>query len=256
MRECARDTRLSRMMRSLSGWRPMWKGSGSMGTRMRLPLGSVTNSDAGSITCAAAGSGFVILLPDRTGAPRRPFRFRGLRAQRFHFPRAQRLAVGAIAAHFGARQQYLKTEMAFDLLPQALQGLAEKLFHLAAAQANHVRMFLFEACFVVVLIAPVMHQVELTHQTAGLEHLEGAIDGDAIDFRVALLSQLEEALGVEMLAGLIDELEQDLALARKADAAFLQRSFHGFERHKEWEFSFYQSAARRLGCFTVLRGYR
>src|SRR5580692_9355888 len=158
--ECARETRLSRMMRSLSGWRPMWKGSGSMGTRIRLPLGSVTTSDAGS-TCVAAGSGFIILLPDRAGAPRRPFRYRGLRAQRFHFARAQCLAVGAIATHFGARQQYLKTEMAFDLLPQALQGLAEKLFHLAAAHANHVRMFLFEARFVVVLIAPVVHEVEL-----------------------------------------------------------------------------------------------
>src|SRR5580658_10938835 len=106
------------MMRSPSGWRPMWKGSGSMGTRIRLPLGSVTTSDAGSMPCAAADSSFAILLPGGTGAPREPFRFRGLRAQRFHFPRAQRLTVGAIAAHFGARQQYLKTEMAFDLLPQ------------------------------------------------------------------------------------------------------------------------------------------
>src|ERR1700722_15164024 len=137
-----------------------------MGTRMRWPLGSVTTSDAGSAPCVAADSGFAILLPGRTRAPRRPRgpqRFRGLFAQRFHFPRAQGLTVGAIAAHFGARQQYLKTKMAFDLLAQPLQGFAEKLFHLAAAHANHVRMFLFEARLVVVLVAPVVHQVELIH---------------------------------------------------------------------------------------------
>src|SRR5580692_5016005 len=116
MRECARDTRLSRMMRSLSGWRPIWKGTGSMGTRMRWPLGSVTTSDAGSIPCAAAGSGFIWLLPRCTGSPRGPLRFRRLFAQRLYLTCAQCLTVGAIAANFGARQQDLKTEMALDLL--------------------------------------------------------------------------------------------------------------------------------------------
>jgi hypothetical protein len=114
-----------------------------------------------------------------------------------------------------------------------------------------VRVFLFEARFVVVLIASIVHQVELIHQTAGLEHLEGAIDGDAIDLRVALLGHLEEALGVQMLAGLIDEFKQNLALARKTDAAFLQRSFHGFERHKSA--SLHSISPQRdacLGCLT------
>src|SRR5580658_5497496 len=180
MRECARDTRLSRMIRSLSGWRPMWNGSGSMGTRMRWPLGSVTTREAGSMPCAAAGSGFIWLLSGRAGSPRRPFGFRGLFAQRFHFARAQCLTMSAIAAHFGTREQDLKTEMALDLLAQPLQRLAEKLFHLAATQANYVRVFLLEAGFVVMLIASIVHQVELIHQPAGLEHLEGAVDRDPI----------------------------------------------------------------------------
>src|SRR5580692_2465712 len=55
-----------------------------------------------------------------------------------------------------------------------------------------------------------------------------------------------------MLAGLVDELEQNLALARKADAAFLQRSFHGFERHKRGSFhSISPRRGARLGCFIV-----
>ena len=69
-----------------------------MGTRIRLPLGSVTTSDAGSGPSAAADSGFAILLPGRTDAPRGPFRFRGLCAQSFHFPRAQRLTNYAMEA--------------------------------------------------------------------------------------------------------------------------------------------------------------
>ena len=41
-------------------------------------------------------------------------------AQIFHFARPQRLAMRAIAAHFRARQQHLKSEVALDLLAQPL----------------------------------------------------------------------------------------------------------------------------------------
>jgi hypothetical protein len=51
--------------------------------------------------------------------------------------------MGAITAHFRARDQHLEPEMALDLLAQTGEGLAVKLFHLAAAKAHDVRMFLF-----------------------------------------------------------------------------------------------------------------
>ena len=44
----------------------------------------------------------------------------GKKPHLFQFARAQRLAVRAIPAHFRPRQQDLETEVAFDLLPQAL----------------------------------------------------------------------------------------------------------------------------------------
>ena len=127
------------------------------------------------------------------------------------FFRAQNLAVGTVPAHLGPRQDDLKSEMSLDLLPHLLQQIAEKLFDFAAAQANHVGMFLFQARFVVVLVAIVMHQVQLVHQAAGLEQLQRPVDGDAVQLRIFFARQREQTFGIQMLAGLIDQIEQDLA---------------------------------------------
>ena len=124
----------------------------------------------------------------------------------------------AIAAHFGPRQHDLKAEMRFDLLAQALQRLAEKLLHFAAAEADHVRVFLLAPRFVVVLLAGLMHEIQLVHQAAFLQQLQRAVDGDAIQLRVLFLRQLIETFRVEMLARLVDEVEQDLPLARQTHA--------------------------------------
>ena len=138
-------------------------------TRVRWPLGSIDH-ERGRLAAGADSAprsrhsiAYGALARRRRGAPDlsplRPagrlgrYRLRGRSS--FHLARPQRLAVRAVAAHFGARQQDLKSEMAFDLLPQALQRLAEKFFHFAAAQADDVRVLLFQAGFVVVLVAPI-----------------------------------------------------------------------------------------------------
>ena len=110
-----------------------------------------------------------------------------------HFLRAQRLAMRAIAAHFRSRQHDLKSEMRFDLLAQPLQRFAEKLLHLAAAQADHVRMFLLAARFVVMLFARLMHQVQLVHQAAFFEQLQRPVNGHPVQLRIFLLRQLKSA---------------------------------------------------------------
>jgi len=132
----------------------------------------------------------------------------------------------AIAAHFRPRQQNLKSEVALDLLAQPLQRLTEEFFHLAAAQADHVRMLLLQPCLVVMLVADVVHQVQLVHQAARLQHLQRAIHRDPVQLRVFFFRQLEQALGIQMLAGLIDQFEQYLALAGEAHAPLLQRSLN------------------------------
>ena len=75
--------------------------------------------------------------------------------------------MSAVAADLRARQQDLKSEVAFDLLAQPLQGFAEKFLHFAAAQADDVRVLLFQAGFVVVLVAFVVHEIQLIHHAAG-----------------------------------------------------------------------------------------
>src|SRR5579864_9118871 len=129
------------------------------------------------------------------------------------FACAQNLAVLAITAYLGARQHDLKTEMRFDLPPDSLKRLAEELFHFAASQADHVRVLLLSARLVVVLVAAIVHQVQLIHQTAFLQQLQRAIDSDAVELGVLLLGHLKQVLGVKMLAGFVDKLEQNLTLA-------------------------------------------
>ena len=67
--------------------------------------------------------------------------------------RAQRLAMGAVSADLGTRQQDLKSEVAFDLLAQPLQGFAEKFLHLAATQTDDVRVLLLQASLIIMPVS-------------------------------------------------------------------------------------------------------
>jgi len=121
----------------------------------------------------------------------------------------------AIAAHFGSCENDLKSEMRFNLLAKALQRFAEKFLHFTAAEADHVRMFLLAPRLVIMLLSRLVHQIQLIDQPAFLQQLQCAVDGDAIQFRIFLFRHLIQPLGVEMLPGLIDEVEQNLPLARQ-----------------------------------------
>jgi len=163
-------------------------------------------------------------------------------AEFLDFARAEGLAMGAVAADLGACDQDLKAEMALDLFAQALQGFAEELFDAAAAQADDVSMLLFEAGFVVMLVAAVVHQVELIHQAAQLQHLQGAVDRDAVDFGVTLLGHAIELLDIQVRAGAVDQFEQNLPLSSEANPTFLQRAFGRIQRHGG-TLQFYQERA-------------
>ena len=112
--------------------------------------------------------------------------------------------------------------MRFHLPAHFLQRLAEKFLDFAAAQADDVRVLLLQAGFVIVLVAAVVHQVQLVHQAALLEQLQRAVDGDAIELGILLLGQLKQAFGVQVAAGLVDQVEQHAALARQPHAALAQ----------------------------------
>jgi hypothetical protein len=135
---------------------------------------------------------------------------------------AERLAMGTVAADLGSRQKNLKTEMRFHLPPQALQGLAKELLDLAAAEADDVGVFLLQPGLVVMLVSGVMHEIQLIHETAFFEQLQRTVHGDAVQFGIAFVGHSVQAFGVEMLPGLIDQIEKDLALAREPDPALAQ----------------------------------
>ena len=91
--------------------------------------------------------------------------------------------MGTVPSHLGPRQDNLKPEVSLNLFAHLLQQVAKELFDFAAAQANHVGMFLFQARLVIVLVPVVMHQVQLVHQAARLQQLQRPVNGDAVQLR-------------------------------------------------------------------------
>src|SRR5258708_1087472 len=229
MRACTRDARLSRRTNWLSPWRPIMNGRASIDTRARLPEGfTTTSAGRDSPACVSTSPG----MRAARCCGRSFCNMRALGCFR-HLALAKDLAMGAIAADLGSREHDLETELRLDLLPHAVQRFPEILFDAPAAQADDVRVFLLEARFVVVLVALVVHQVQLVHESADLEELERAVDGDAVQLRIFLFGELIELLGVEVLAGFVDQIEEDLALSRQPHSAKAQRIFCIFNRHDE-----------------------
>ncbi|OLC87463.1 MAG: hypothetical protein AUH88_02955 [Acidobacteria bacterium 13_1_40CM_4_61_5] len=93
---------------------------------------------------------------------------------------------------------------------------------------------------VIVLVAAEMEKIQLVNQAVFLEKFDGAVNGDAMHAGVELLCALEDAVGVEVAFGLVHHLKDDTALARQADAAFLQ--------------SFQERAGTRRGIDPLARG--
>src|ERR1022692_4433383 len=142
--------------------------------------------------------------------------------------------MGAVTAHFGPCQNDLETEVTLNLFPHLLQQIAEKFLNLAAAQTNHVSVLLFQARLVVVLVAVVVHEVQLVPEASGLEQLQSAIDGYPVDFGIALARELEETLSVQVLAGLIDQIQQNLSLPCQPNSLLFERILNTRDRHGDY----------------------
>src|SRR5689334_19313686 len=106
-------------------------------------------------------------------------------------------------------------------------------------------VLLLEAALVVMLVALEMQQIELIDQAAGLQELESPIDRDPIELGVFLFGELVERFGVQMLAGAIQQVQQNAALARKPHPAFAERILNsGSSRHHCLESSKFASHSR------------
>jgi hypothetical protein len=132
---------------------------------------------------------------------------------------AEGAAMGAVAADLGAGERDFESQMLLHLPAHFLERLAEIFLNFSAAQTDDVRVFLLEASLVIMLIAGVVHQVELVNKATFLKQFQGPVDGDAVKFRILFLGKLIKTFSVQVQAGMVDQVEQNAALASKPDAS-------------------------------------
>jgi hypothetical protein len=127
------------------------------------------------------------------------------------------LAIGAVAADFGAGYCDFYLAIAFDLLFELLEEGAFYFPYLAAAQAGDVNVVAQAVAFVIVLIAADVEKVKLVDEAVALEHIQCAIDGDAMDVGIDFLGAFEDGSGVEVLIGIVHNLDENAALTGETD---------------------------------------
>ena len=76
--------------------------------------------------------------------------------------------------------------------------------------------------FVVVAIAAEVQQVEFVDEAVFFEEINGAIDGDQVDFVADFLRAFEYLIDIEVLLGCVHDLENNAALTSETDAALTE----------------------------------
>jgi hypothetical protein len=130
--------------------------------------------------------------------------------------------VVADAADFGAGDGDLHFEVAGDLFLQLLVEAGLKFANLAAAETGHVDVVAGTVCFVIVAVASEMEKIEFVNEAALLEKVNGAVDGDEVDFGIDFLGAFEDLVHIEVLLGVVHDFQDDAALAGEANALFAE----------------------------------
>ena len=131
-------------------------------------------------------------------------------------------AIVADAAHFGARDSNLDTAVACDLVFQLIVEMTLEFADFSAAEAGDVDMIARAVGFVVVTIAAEMEEVKFVDEALFLEEIDSAIDGDEMDFVADFLGAFENLIDIEMLFGVVHDLENHAALTGEANAALTE----------------------------------
>jgi hypothetical protein len=131
-------------------------------------------------------------------------------------------AIIADAANFGAGNGDVDVTIAGNLLLELLVEMGFEFADLAATQTGDMDVVPRAMSFVIVPIAAEMEEIELVDETFFFEEVDGAVDGDEMDFGADFLRAIEDLIDVEVLLGGVHDLEDDAALAGQTDAAFAQ----------------------------------
>jgi hypothetical protein len=128
----------------------------------------------------------------------------------------------ADAADFGAGDSDVDVAVAGDLFFELFVETGFKFADFAAAKTGDMNVIARAVGFVIVAIAAEVEEVEFIDEALALEEIDGAVDGDEVDFGIDLLGAFENLVDIEMLLGGIHDLENDAALASDTDAALAE----------------------------------
>jgi hypothetical protein len=131
-------------------------------------------------------------------------------------------AIVADAAYFGAGDGDLDIAVLRNLLFELFIETGFEFADFAAAKAGDVDVITGAVSFIVVTITAKVEEIELVDETFFLEEVDGAVDGDEMDFRADFLGTLEDLVDVKVLLGGIHDLENNATLASKADATLAE----------------------------------
>jgi hypothetical protein len=133
-------------------------------------------------------------------------------------------AVVADTAYFGAGNGHLYVAVAGDLVFELFIETRLKLADFATTQTGNVNVVAWAVSFVVVAVAAKMKKVKFINEALALEKIDGAVNGDQVDFGIYFLGALEDLVDIEMLFGRVHYLEDDTTLARDANASLPEGS--------------------------------
>jgi hypothetical protein len=128
-------------------------------------------------------------------------------------------AIVADAADFGAGNGDVDVAIAGDLMLQLLVEMGLEFADFATTETGDMDVIARAMSFVIVAIAAEVEKIELVDETFFFEQVDGAVDGDEMDFGADFLGAFEDLVDVEVLLGGIHDLEDDAALAGETNAA-------------------------------------
>jgi hypothetical protein len=131
-------------------------------------------------------------------------------------------AIVADAADFGAGDGDLDIAVLGDLLLELFIETGFEFADFAAAEAGDVDVITGAVSFVIVAIAAEVEEVKFVDETFFFEEVDGAVDGDEMDFGADFLGAFKDLIDVEVLLGGVHDLENHATLASEADAALAE----------------------------------
>jgi hypothetical protein len=126
-------------------------------------------------------------------------------------------------------------KVARDLFLQLFVQAALKLAHFPTPQTRHVDVIPRTVSFIIVPIAAQVQQVQLVNQAMFFEQINRAVDGNQMDALIDLLRAFQDLIDIQVLLGIIHNLQNHAPLPRQPDTFGAQRllqtagSFRGIE---------------------------